>query len=96
VGFVTHIWRKAEDDLHRRRAATARPEAYDRGLRLLHTLEPYMGHPARVAHTIGTALSAPRPRARYRVGPDAFVLQAAEALLPRRAKDRLLRAVLGI
>jgi NAD(P)-dependent dehydrogenase (short-subunit alcohol dehydrogenase family) len=46
--------------------------------------------PERCAKVIERALSAPRPRGRYLVGPDAY-LQAAISVLPTRALDSLTR-----
>jgi NAD(P)-dependent dehydrogenase (short-subunit alcohol dehydrogenase family) len=52
--------------------------------------------PERVAATIERALTARRPRARYLVGFDARGMVLAQALLPGRAFDRVLRRVLGV
>jgi NAD(P)-dependent dehydrogenase (short-subunit alcohol dehydrogenase family) len=50
--------------------------------------------PERVADSIAHALTARRPRTRYVVGFDAKVRLAIGALVPDRARDRLLRATL--
>jgi short-subunit dehydrogenase len=95
-GFRTEIWDKAEQDLVRRRTDSLYAKAYGRSLAILRTFRPIMGHPRDVAEVIGDALTAGRPRAHYRVGVDAQLLHAAHRLLPERARDRVLQAVLGL
>jgi short-subunit dehydrogenase len=92
----SEIWRKAEDDLVRRRAGSVYATAYDRALRTLHRLEGRAHDPSAVAEAIGKALTAGRPRARYRVGVEARLLNWANAVVPGPAKDRVLRAALGL
>ncbi len=46
-----------------------------------------------VAETIEKAISARRPRARYRVTPSATLLMGIRHLLPDRAWDAVLRSV---
>ncbi len=94
-GIRSNIWRKAEDDMVRRRTGSVYATAYDRALRLLRALEGRMHPPSDVAEVIGNALTAGRPRARYRVGADAVLLEWANSLLPARARDRVVRAALG-
>ncbi len=94
-GLRTGIWDKAQDDLLRRREVSTRPEAYDRALAVLRTSRPLMGHPCAAAEVIGEALTAGHPRAHYRVGGDAPVIELLNALLPGRVKDRLARTALG-
>jgi NAD(P)-dependent dehydrogenase (short-subunit alcohol dehydrogenase family) len=60
-------------------------ENYERG-----PLAALGGGPEAVAETIGRAISAARPRARYTVTPSARVLISARRLLPDRAWDGLL------
>lgn len=47
-----------------------------------------------VAESIGTALTATRPRARYLVGRDAKLRARAAAVLPDRVMDRLVATVM--
>ncbi|HEX2046683.1 MAG TPA: SDR family NAD(P)-dependent oxidoreductase [Acidimicrobiales bacterium] len=94
-GLDTGIWDKAEDDLLRRREKAGDPTPYDRSLKLLRTTRPYMPGPERAAEVIGRALTAGRPDVRYTVGYDAPLVRLSERLLPDRAHDRLVRAVLG-
>jgi NAD(P)-dependent dehydrogenase (short-subunit alcohol dehydrogenase family) len=94
-GLDTGIWDKAEDDLLRRREEAGDRMPYDRALRLLRTGRPYMPGPEMAAEVIGKALTAGRPDVRYMVGVDAPFVRLTERLLPDRAHDRLVRAVLG-
>ncbi|HEV2809554.1 MAG TPA: SDR family NAD(P)-dependent oxidoreductase [Acidimicrobiales bacterium] len=94
-GLDTGIWDKARDDLLRRRRRSANRTAYDRSLWVLRSARPFMGHPRQAAEVIGQALTAGRPRAHYRVGADAPVIQFLEFVLPDRLKDRMARTALG-
>lgn len=47
--------------------------------------------PAAVARAVRHAMSARRPRTRYRVGPDAWTAAVAARLLPDRALDAVIR-----
>jgi hypothetical protein len=47
------------------------------------------------AEVIGEALTAGRPRAHYRLGADAPVIEFLEFVLPDRLKNRLARTALG-
>ncbi|MFP5372015.1 MAG: SDR family NAD(P)-dependent oxidoreductase, partial [Actinomycetes bacterium] len=94
-GLNTGIWDKAADDLTRRGPGSDAPGTYDRSLRLLKALRPFMPDPATAARVIGTALTAGRPATRYHVGRAATVVRVAHSVLPDRAQDRLLRAALG-
>jgi NAD(P)-dependent dehydrogenase (short-subunit alcohol dehydrogenase family) len=94
-GLDTGIWDKAEDDLLRRRRQAGDPTPYDRSLKLLRTARAYMPGPEIAAEVIGKALTAGRPEIRYQVGMDAPLVRLSERLLPDRAHDRLLRAVMG-
>jgi NAD(P)-dependent dehydrogenase (short-subunit alcohol dehydrogenase family) len=51
--------------------------------------------PREVAETIGRALTAERPRARYLVGRDAKLRAPAAMILPDRVMDRLIARALG-
>lgn len=51
------------------------------------------GGPEVVAETIEKAISAERPRSRYRVTPSATLFMGARRLLPDRAWDAVLRSV---
>jgi short-subunit dehydrogenase len=92
----TEIWRKAEDDLVRRRTGSLYSNAYDRALGTLRRLEGRAHDPSMVAEVIGKALTAGRPSARYRVGPEARLLEWANAVVPAPVKDRILGAALGL
>lgn len=94
-GLDTGIWDKAEDDLVRRRRGSAHPTAYDRSLRVLRTSRPFMKGPRPAAEVIGDAMTAGRPRATYRVGADAPLVELLDTLLPNRLKDRLARTAMG-
>jgi hypothetical protein len=52
--------------------------------------------PARVARVVERALTTPRPRPRYLVGPDAHVQVALKAVLPTRLLDAATRRALGV
>lgn len=95
-GIRTEIWRKAEDDIRNRSEGSSYATAYDRALRMLHALEGRMNPPAAVAQVVGKALTSGRPRARYRVGADARIVEWANSVVPARAKDRAVRAALGL
>lgn len=62
---------------------------------MLRTARPFTGHPRQAAEVIGEALTAGRPRAHYRLGADAPVIEFLESVLPDRLKDRLPRTALG-
>lgn len=92
----TAIWAKAEADLLTRREGSAQARAYDRALGILRALAGHMHPPAKVAAVIGEALTAPRPRTHYPVGLEASLLAVAGGLVPRRARERILRVALGL
>ena len=52
--------------------------------------------PAEVGEVIAKALTVPRPRLRYPVGPDAHVFHAAQGIVPRRVLTSGLRRVLKL
>lgn len=94
-GMRTAIWDKAEDDLDRRECSAASPVAYRRARRVLRASRPHMADPAAVAAVIGDALTAGRPKVRYRVGADAPVVALLQTVVPERARDRLARSAMG-
>ncbi len=94
-GIRTGIWDKARDDLLRRRTGSADPAAYARSLEILETMRPFMGEPRAVAEVVAGALTAGHPRATYRVGRDAPVIELLHVILPNRLKDCLARTALG-
>jgi NAD(P)-dependent dehydrogenase (short-subunit alcohol dehydrogenase family) len=100
-GVKTPIWQKGNelaDDLQ----ADMPPEAqrlYGRMIEALRKqtvkIQNETGiEPREVAETIGTALTAKRPRARYLVGRDAKLRARAAAVLPDRVMDRLVARVM--
>jgi NAD(P)-dependent dehydrogenase (short-subunit alcohol dehydrogenase family) len=52
--------------------------------------------PAKVARVVERALTAPRPRPRYLVGPDAHVQVGLKTLLPTRVLDAATRKLAGL
>jgi NAD(P)-dependent dehydrogenase (short-subunit alcohol dehydrogenase family) len=101
-GVKTPIWRKG-DELASRMRAEMPPEAERHYGDLIEALRRQTvkiatetGIEAReVAETIGGALTAKRPRARYLVGRDAKLRAAAAKVLPARVMDRLVARALG-
>jgi NAD(P)-dependent dehydrogenase (short-subunit alcohol dehydrogenase family) len=93
-GMRTGIWDKADDDLARRQPGSTSPDAYRQARRLLRASQPRMGDPAKVAAVVGEALTAGRPKPRYRVGADAPVVVLLDNVLPERAKMWLTRAAM--
>ena len=67
--------------------ARATKATYERG-----PLARLGGGPEEVARVIESAISNPRPRARYAVTPSARLLMSARRVLPDRAWDGLLRS----
>jgi hypothetical protein len=49
-----------------------------------------------VARSVVHALTATRPRTRYRVGIDAFIQFLLARCLPDRVRDVLIRKMLGV
>jgi short-subunit dehydrogenase len=94
-GLNTGIADKAKEDLRRRRPGSVAPAAYDRALTAIDKVRPFVGEPIAAARVIGDALTAGRPRARYRVGADAPVVQLIQTLVPERVRDRLARAAVS-
>jgi NAD(P)-dependent dehydrogenase (short-subunit alcohol dehydrogenase family) len=94
-GLRTAIW----DDLHRdveARAGSSYTRAYRRTERMMRRAAPMMGEPSHCAEVIATALTTPRPRGRYLVGPDAHLAALAARAVPTPIQDRLTRRVLGL
>ncbi len=94
-GLKTGIADKANDDLIRRRPGSVAPAAYDRALTAIDKVRPFVGEPIAAARVIGDALTAGQPRARYRVGADAPVVQVIQMLVPERVRDRLARTAVS-
>lgn len=91
----TDIWRKAAEDLRRRRTTTHRT-AYDRSLGLIDAFHGHMRPPDTVARRIGEALTTGQPRTRYRIGLDGGALRWAHRLSPPPVWDRVLRSILHL
>jgi NAD(P)-dependent dehydrogenase (short-subunit alcohol dehydrogenase family) len=94
-GFRTGIWGEAEGDLTRHQGSRYE-QAYRRTLQQIRLSQWILGHPSRVARTIGRALTARSPRARYLVGIDAQFAAIADAVTPTGVKDLLVRKTLGL
>jgi NAD(P)-dependent dehydrogenase (short-subunit alcohol dehydrogenase family) len=100
-GVKTPIWQKG-NELAADLQADMPPESqrlYGRMIEALRKqtvkIQNERGIEAReVAETIGTALTAKRPRARYLVGRDAKLRAPAAAVLPDRVMDRLVALVM--
>jgi NAD(P)-dependent dehydrogenase (short-subunit alcohol dehydrogenase family) len=100
--IATEIWRKGDaysDEL----TARLPPGATDLYGRAIEVLRAYVDGisrraipPDAVAKAIQHALSARRPRTRYRVGVDARAMRALTWLLPDRFMDALILRVSGI
>ncbi|MGA5135129.1 SDR family oxidoreductase [Streptomyces olivoreticuli] len=73
---------------------TAYSGAYHAATRLLDILSPLPG-PERTARTIARALDARRPRRRYRVGRERFLVRLG-AMVPAAARDWAVRTALGL
>lgn len=93
--FRTGIWEEAQGETEQRDGSRY-TDGYRRVLDLSKRMEPLMGDPDRVARVIVGALKSTSPRARYRVGPDAHMLAAAERVTLTPVRDRLQRFVLGL
>jgi len=91
-GFRTGIW----DEGMAGRPGSRYGTAYERSRRLIEMTVPLMGDPEACARVITEAVRSPRPRARYLVGPDAYVAAAVSQLTPTGLRDRVTRAVLGL
>ena len=98
----TPIWEKGRDEIDRLRRTLP-----DRGKELyepmIASFAAYLDQtaargvpPERVAEAVAHALTARRPRTRYRVGPDARIMWWLGKLLPDRVIDALLTRLLGL
>ena len=96
-GFKTGIWEEFERDINKREAQGSRfVNAYRRSLSAQKLMEPLMGNPEQCAGVIASALTSRLPRARYLVGLDAQLANAAYSLTPTFIKDRVSRLGVGI
>ena len=101
-GVKTPIWRKG-GELASELAADMPPEAerlYGRQIEAVRRQTEKIAsesgiEPREVAETIGRALTAKRPRARYLVGRDAKTRGPVAKLLPDRLMDRLVARAIG-
>ena len=93
--FRTGIWDEAQGETDQREGSRY-ADGYRRVLDLSKQMEPVMGDPARVGRVIVGALHSDNPRARYRVGPDAHLLAAAERVTVTAVRDRLQRLALRL
>jgi NAD(P)-dependent dehydrogenase (short-subunit alcohol dehydrogenase family) len=101
-GVKTPIWRKG-NELASELSSDMPPEAARLYGRLIEALRKATAkistetgiEPREVAETIGRALTAKRPRARYLVGRDAKIRGPAAKVLPDRVMDRLVGRAMG-
>jgi NAD(P)-dependent dehydrogenase (short-subunit alcohol dehydrogenase family) len=101
-GVKTPIWRKG-DELASELTADMPPEAERLYGGLIEALRRQTTkiatetgiEPREVAETIGRALTAKRPRARYLVGRDAKMRDPLAKVLPDRVMDRLIGRAMG-
>lgn len=91
----TAIWDDHDRDIERRRDSRY-ASAYQRSRDLVDRSGWFMGDPAKVAGVVVRALTSRSPSARYLVGPDARMLDAAGRLVPRRVRDLVERATFGL
>jgi NAD(P)-dependent dehydrogenase (short-subunit alcohol dehydrogenase family) len=97
---ATPIWDKGRDQANRLEHELS-PEAIDRYGRFIEIVRRAIDQqektgvdPDRVAQVVERALVAPRPRARYLVGVDAYAQAVMARLLPDRLRDAAQRAFL--
>jgi NAD(P)-dependent dehydrogenase (short-subunit alcohol dehydrogenase family) len=97
----TAIWRDALETADRVEGAMAPAHRalyrtqIDGLRRAVRRTQRQAGPPDGVAAAIHHALTAPRPRARYVVGPDAWVQLALRTLLPTRGFDAAIARLTG-
>jgi NAD(P)-dependent dehydrogenase (short-subunit alcohol dehydrogenase family) len=94
-GFKTGIWDEIEQDdslYDGSRYATA----HKRARQTIGLSAPLMGRPETCAKVIANALDSRFPRARYLVGPDAYLLAAVTQVTPTSMADRITRIVMGL
>lgn len=94
-GFDTNVWAENAGVISGREGSRY-GESYLRTLRLTDVYRRVMGSPEEAADIVVGALGARRPRARYLVGRDAWVIAALDGLTISRVSDRFKRLVLGL
>jgi NAD(P)-dependent dehydrogenase (short-subunit alcohol dehydrogenase family) len=94
-GLDTHIWADNEAVVAAREASRYH-HGYERALQLTGAYRRVMGMPEEAAAMIVGSLRARRPRARYLVGRDAWVIAALDRLNVTPVSDRLQRLALGL
>ena len=90
---ATSLWDEASAVLAERRARSARPEVYDRGIALQDGVQGRAADPTVVAEVVGTALRAAHPRFRYRTPAAAVPFAVATRVVPTSVRDRVVRAL---
>lgn len=96
-GFKTNIWEDTQRDIAKHREAGSRYlKGYERSVRQTQLMNPIMGQPRAAAKAIANALKSSNPRARYLLGIDAQLLNAASRLTPTAIQDRVTRTILGL
>ncbi len=91
----TGIWDRSRGDIERR-SGSRYESSYRRSLSGVDLRGINRPDAADVAKVIAGAMTARRPRPRYVIGLDARVGMVADALVPTRAKDLLVRRALGL
>jgi len=94
-GFKTAIWDEIEATPEIDEASRY-ATAHRRTRQTIELSAPLMGRPEACAKVIGRALAARSPRARYLVGPDAYLLAAVTQVTPTSVADRITRIVMGL
>lgn len=91
-GVKTGVFDDARGDLDDRiRKGTGYESAYRMWSELTKQAQAMMATPEMVARTIADAAESPNPRARYRVGLDARLLEGIERIAPTRVVDTAAR-----
>lgn len=94
-GFNTNIWEDLERDLAKREGSRY-AGAYKRLGDLMQMSAPLMGDPESCAKVIAKAVESRHPRARYLVGADARMIDAARQVVPTPVLDRVMRFAQGL
>lgn len=94
-GFDTHIWEE-NAEIVEGRAGSRYDSSYERSQRVTDLYRPIMGSADDAADMIVGALLTSRPRSRYLVGRDAWVIAAANRFTITPVKDRLTRLLLDL
>ena len=94
-GFDTNIWAENAAVISGREDSRY-GESYERTLRFTDLYRHIMGTPEEAADIIVGSLRARRPRARYLVGRDAWVIAALDRFTITPLRDRVTRFVLGL